>query len=45
MQIFQSGQIVGTHLAAATITKPATLLCVSRAAVFKVITAYTPQLR
>jgi biotin operon repressor len=34
---FQSGQIVGAHLAGASVTKMATLLGVSRAAVSKVM--------
>jgi len=38
---FQSGQIVGVRLAEASVTKMATLLCVSRAAIAKVMTAYT----
>ena len=38
---FQRGQIVGVHLAAPSIIKTATLLGVSRAAVSKVMTAYT----
>jgi len=38
---FQSGQFVGVHLAGTSVTKPATLLGVSRAAVSKVIKAYT----
>jgi len=38
---FQSGQIVGVHLAGASVTKMATFLCASRAAISKVITAYT----
>jgi len=38
---FQKGQIVGVHLAGASVTKMATLLGVSRAAVFNVMTAYT----
>ena len=33
--------IVGAHLAVASVTKTATLLGVSRAAVSKIITAYT----
>ena len=37
---FQRGQIVGARLAA-SVTKPATSLAVSRAAVPKVVTAYT----
>jgi len=37
---FQRGQIVGVHLAGASVTKMATLLGVSRAAVPKVITTY-----
>jgi len=38
---FQRGQIVGAHLAGASVTKTGTLLGVSRAAVSKVMTAYT----
>ena len=38
---FQGGQIVGAHLAGVSVTKLATLLGVSRAAVSKVMTAYT----
>jgi len=38
---FQSGQIVGVHLTGTSVTKPATLLRVSRAAVSKFIKAYT----
>ena len=38
---FQSGQIVGAHLAGASVTKMATLLGVSRAAVSKVMTTHT----
>jgi len=37
---FQRGQIVGVHLAGASVTKTATLLGVSRAAVYKVMTTY-----
>jgi hypothetical protein len=40
-QIFQIGQLVGAHLAGASVTKMATLLGVFRAAVSKVMTAYT----
>jgi len=39
-QIFK-GQIVGAHLAGASLTKMATLLGVSRAAVSKVMTTHT----
>ena len=35
------GQIVGVCLAGAPVTKMATLLCVSRSAISKVMTAYT----
>jgi len=38
---FQKGQIVGARLAGESVTKTATLRCVSRAAVPKVMTAYT----
>jgi len=38
---FQRGQIVGAHLAGTSVTKTGTLLGVSRAAVSKVMTAYT----
>jgi hypothetical protein len=40
---FQRGEIIGAHLAAASVTKMATLLIlgVPRAAVFKVMVAYT----
>jgi hypothetical protein len=38
---FQGGQIVGARLAGVSVTKLATLLCVYRAAVSKVTTAYT----
>jgi len=38
---FQRGQIVGARLPAASVTKPATSLALSRAAVPKVVTAYT----
>jgi predicted transcriptional regulator len=38
---FQRGQIVGLLLAGAYVTKTATLLGVSRAAVSKVMTTYT----
>jgi hypothetical protein len=38
---FQRGQIVGVNLAGAFLTKTGTLLDVSRAAVSKVMTAYT----
>jgi len=38
---FQRGQIVGSHLAAASVRKMATLLGVSRTAVYKVMTAHT----
>jgi len=38
---FQRGQIVGVHLAGASLTKTATLLGVSRAAVSKVMLTYT----
>ena len=38
---FQRGQIVGAHLAGASVPKMATLLGVSRAAVSKVMMAYT----
>jgi NADH:ubiquinone oxidoreductase subunit E len=38
---FQRGQIVGAHLAVASVTKTATLLGASRAAVSEVMMAYT----
>ena len=38
---FQRRQNVGGHLAVASVTKMATLLCVSRAPVSKVVTTYT----
>ena len=38
---FQRGQIVDVRLAGASVTKTATLLGVSRAAVYKVMTTYT----
>jgi hypothetical protein len=38
---FERGHIVGVHLAGACVTKNATLLGVSRAAVSKVMSAYT----
>jgi predicted transcriptional regulator len=38
---FQRGQIVGERLAGASVTKMATLLGLSRAAVSNVMTAYT----
>jgi len=38
---FQRGQIVGARLAGASVTKTATLLCVYRAAVSKVVMTYT----
>jgi transposase len=38
---FQRGQMVGAHLAGVSITKPATLLDISRAAVSGVIMTYT----
>jgi hypothetical protein len=38
---FQRGQTIGARLAGASLTKKVTLLCVSRAAVPKVLTAYT----
>jgi len=38
---FQRGHIVGVHLAAVSVTKMATLLGVSRAAVSKVMTTHT----
>jgi len=40
-RFFQRGQIVGAHLAGASVTKMATLLGVFRATVSKVMTAYT----
>jgi hypothetical protein len=38
---FHSGRIVGANLAGTSATKPVTLLGVYRAAVYKVIRAYT----
>ena len=38
---FQRGQIVGARLAGASVTKPASLLGVSKAAVSKVMMTYT----
>jgi predicted transcriptional regulator len=38
---FQRGQIVGAHLSGAPVTKTAILLGISRAAVSRVMTAYT----
>jgi hypothetical protein len=38
---FESGQIVGVHLAGASVIKTATLLGASRATVFKVMLVYT----
>jgi predicted transcriptional regulator len=38
---FQGGQIIGAHLAGATVIKTATLLGVSRMTVSKVMSAYT----
>jgi NADH:ubiquinone oxidoreductase subunit E len=43
MSHFQRGQIIGSHLAIASVSKMATLLGVSRTAVYKVIMAYTNQ--
>jgi hypothetical protein len=37
---FQRGQIVGARSAGASVTKKATVLCLSRAAVSKVMMAY-----
>lgn len=41
LSYFQTGQIVGARLARASLSKLATLLGVSRAAVSKVMMAYT----
>jgi hypothetical protein len=38
---FERGQIVGAHLAGASVTKTATLLAVSRVTLSKVMLAYT----
>jgi uncharacterized protein YijF (DUF1287 family) len=38
---FERGQTVGERLAGASVTKPATLLAVSRATVYKVMSAYS----
>jgi hypothetical protein len=38
---FESGQIVGVCLAGASVTNTATIICVSRVAVSKVMSAYT----
>jgi transposase len=38
---FERGQIVGVHLAGASVTKTATLLGISRATVCRVMSAYT----
>jgi transposase len=38
---FETGQIVGAHLAGASMTKTATLFGVSRVTVYKVMSAYT----
>jgi transposase len=38
---FERGQLFGVRLAGAFVTKPATMLGVSRATVFKVVSAYT----
>jgi hypothetical protein len=40
---FGRGQIIGVHLAGASVTKTVTLLGVSRATVSKVMSAYTNQ--
>jgi transposase len=37
---FERGQVIGAHLAGASVTKTATLLDVSRATVFKVMSAF-----
>jgi vacuolar-type H+-ATPase catalytic subunit A/Vma1 len=38
---FERGQIIGAYFAGASVTKTVTLLGVSRATVFKVMSAYT----
>ena len=45
MSDFQRGQIVGVHLAGVSLTKMATLLDVSRAAIPKVMMAYTNHMK
>ena len=45
MSDFQRGQIVGVHLDGASVTKMATLLGVSRAAVPKVMMAHTNHMK
>jgi transposase len=40
MYCFERGEIIGVHLAGASVTKPATLLGVLRVTVSKVVSAY-----
>jgi predicted transcriptional regulator len=41
LSLFQRGHFVGSHLATASVSKVATLLGVSRTAVYKVMMGYT----